>query len=590
MSFFNFFNKKPKQKNDISKNKIHNDLDIDKIKMLEAGEYDYISTKYVADVILLKDSNLSLLTASSQNSFINQKIECYKWHDRKGNILQTSDIIEQFNIRRKFWKNDSMTVLVNKGFNDEEQIPWFRNYNDFCFYGYNSGLDESPHFLFNGVMDFKIYRAGEIVYNIPLFQFHDIFLLLNKYFKKNNEIKSSATSMYFNSEESFNKRKIQIEESKEFFNDFYNEVQNLKSEYVNVEWKELFILEKTSIEFGINIEDSSEIKSEYSSFVKFLSKIISESSDKNDAEMKFTELNKKIKDLVSSYVNTKKDNKNIDKSNNEVDNNESVNKVENKNVEIKSNKNMDVKNILEMNPKSECKIYFTFTEEWEHSHHQYKNENSDWPDPNKLPLLNLDQYDIGEAGDGPLLNDNDEVVYDPTMDIIEDHYIFEQEWIYTSKSFITLAQKKIKNLIDSGELSSESDEDEILEALEVRSNVDSIMELFDSIGCDDYKIVERKNDFDNMLWFTASEIQTEFCNFSIEEVNSSENEDDYSKDNEMPLNSDESLSKVEIKKEGVKSNNISDLVDDLTKLNDLKEKGILTKSEFNEQKKKLLKQ
>ena len=35
-------------------------------------------------------------------------------------------------------------------------------------------------------------------------------------------------------------------------------------------------------------------------------------------------------------------------------------------------------------------------------------------------------------------------------------------------------------------------------------------------------------------------------------------------------------------------NNISDLADNLTKLNELKDKGILTEEEFNKQKKKLL--
>ena len=220
---------------------------------------------------------------------------------------------------------------------------------------------------------------------------------------------------------------------------------------------------------------------------------------------------KKINENLEMYLSDKKNKKEkaVPLKQKNVSNN-------NKNKHLNINLN-NIQEILDMNPKSECKIYFTFTEEWEYSHYQYKNENSDWPDPNKLPLLNLDDYDIGEGGDGPLLNDNDEVVYDPSMDILENN-IFEQEWIYTSKSFITLAQKKIKNLIDSGELSSESDEDEILAALEVEKNVDSIMELFDSIGCDDYKIVERKNDFDNILWFTAWEIQSEFCAFSFEEI------------------------------------------------------------------------
>jgi hypothetical protein len=50
--------------------------------------------------------------------------------------------------------------------------------------------------------------------------------------------------------------------------------------------------------------------------------------------------------------------------------------------------------------------------------------------------------------------------------------------------------------------------------------------------------------------------------------------------------------KVDIieKNKNKKVNNISELADDLTKLNELKEKGILSEEEFNEQKKKLLKQ
>ena len=39
-----------------------------------------------------------------------------------------------------------------------------------------------------------------------------------------------------------------------------------------------------------------------------------------------------------------------------------------------------------------------------------------------------------------------------------------------------------------------------------------------------------------------------------------------------------------------KANSISELSDNLTKLGELKEKGLLTEEEFNEEKKKLLKQ
>ena len=55
---------------------------------------------------------------------------------------------------------------------------------------------------------------------------------------------------------------------------------------------------------------------------------------------------------------------------------------------------------------------------------------------------------------------------------------------------------------------------------------------------------------------------------------------------------DVALDKADIIEENQnkKANNISELSDDITKLGELKEKGLLTEEEFNEQKKKLLKQ
>jgi uncharacterized membrane protein len=57
---------------------------------------------------------------------------------------------------------------------------------------------------------------------------------------------------------------------------------------------------------------------------------------------------------------------------------------------------------------------------------------------------------------------------------------------------------------------------------------------------------------------------------------------DMSLDKKKPVKVDSTPSK--------KENNISDLSDNLTKLGELKEKGLLTEEEFEEQKKKLLKQ
>lgn len=80
-----------------------------------------------------------------------------------------------------------------------------------------------------------------------------------------------------------------------------------------------------------------------------------------------------------------------------------------------------------------------------------------------------------------------------------------------------------------------------------------------------------------------------------EEINNIENlENDITQKNRRRLN--DYLRKIGLFDEAKKSrkkiklNNVNSLADDLTKLGELKEKGLLTEEEFNEQKKKLLKQ
>ena len=95
---------------------------------------------------------------------------------------------------------------------------------------------------------------------------------------------------------------------------------------------------------------------------------------------------------------------------------------------------MDINELLKLNPNSECELKFTFTEEWKHCYYQLKNKSSPELDPNNLPVL--DEEYSGDTGE-PLLNDNDEEVFDPTQEIkYELYYEIEQSDIYKSKTFI----------------------------------------------------------------------------------------------------------------------------------------------------------
>ena len=95
---------------------------------------------------------------------------------------------------------------------------------------------------------------------------------------------------------------------------------------------------------------------------------------------------------------------------------------------------MEINELLKLNPNSECELKFTFTEEWKHCYYQLKNKSSPELDPNNLPVL--DEEYSGDTGE-PLLNDNDEEVFDPTQEIkYELYYEIEQSDTYKSKTFI----------------------------------------------------------------------------------------------------------------------------------------------------------
>jgi len=58
----------------------------------------------------------------------------------------------------------------------------------------------------------------------------------------------------------------------------------------------------------------------------------------------------------------------------------------------------------------------------------------------------------------------------------------------------------------------------VLDALEVGHNPDAIMELFDSVGCDQYENVESNDGYDAFLWLTALQLDDYTSSFDIEEI------------------------------------------------------------------------
>lgn len=183
---------------------------------------------------------------------------------------------------------------------------------------------------------------------------------------------------------------------------------------------------------------------------------------------------------------------------------------------VEKNTSMNVGKILGMNPNSDCRVSFSFTEEWKSCY--YQNKTSSKLNLNTLPLLKEDYIqDTGE----PLLNDNNQKVYDPSQEIQHQKYLeVNQKEVYSSKTVIGLLQEKIKDKLDSGELYKDSKQDEILLALKVYDTCpESIILFFKSLGCDDYKNLERKNEYDNLLWTSSTQLEDEYVVFSLDEIN-----------------------------------------------------------------------
>lgn len=183
--------------------------------------------------------------------------------------------------------------------------------------------------------------------------------------------------------------------------------------------------------------------------------------------------------------------------------------------EVEKNLAMNVAKILAMNPNSECRINFSFNEEWKSCYYQYKTNSK--LNPNDLPTL--DEKYLGDTGE-PLLNDNNQEVYDPSQKIeYKTYFEVKQKEVYTSKSIISLLQEKIKEKLESGELSKNSNQEEMLQSLDVYDICpESSVLLFKAIGCSDYKKLESKNEYDNILWCTSTQLDEEYVIFSLEEI------------------------------------------------------------------------
>ncbi len=175
---------------------------------------------------------------------------------------------------------------------------------------------------------------------------------------------------------------------------------------------------------------------------------------------------------------------------------------------------INIHKILTFNPKSKCKITFTFTEEWKHCYYQMKNDIE--LDPNDLPVLE-EKY-LQDAGE-PLNNDNNKEVYDPKQDISYESYMsFTKTDILTSDTLIGLIQEKVKELINEGTLSEDFEDFEFAEEFEWVCFGGGIDEFLSEMGCTDEKYLENSNEYDNLLWFTAMQLDEEQYEIYIEEL------------------------------------------------------------------------
>lgn len=209
------------------------------------------------------------------------------------------------------------------------------------------------------------------------------------------------------------------------------------------------------------------------------------------------------------------DENSLENSSTEIENDSDIIESEIDEYEVEKNLAMNVAKILAMNPNSECRINFSFNEGWKSCYYQRKTNSK--LNPNDLPIL--DEKYLSETGE-PLLNDDNQEVYDPSQKIeYKSYFEVKQKEVYTSKSLISLLQEKIKENLESDELSKNSNQEEILQSLGVYDICpESCVLLFEAIGCNDYKKLESKNEYDDILWCTSTQLDEEYVIFNLEVI------------------------------------------------------------------------
>ena len=176
---------------------------------------------------------------------------------------------------------------------------------------------------------------------------------------------------------------------------------------------------------------------------------------------------------------------------------------------------MEIKDILKMNPESECKITYNGSATWLKCYYQLINDSNVNLNPNDLPKLDEKYiYDGGEH----FKNENNDFVYDPNQEIkfeYELHIGFKE--VISSKTFISQIQKKINELIESNEIDIDDELDEfwsIIGAFKTRGFIDG---LTYGVECKDYIKLEYKED-NPYLWFNSYQIGEEDGEVLFEEI------------------------------------------------------------------------
>ena len=180
------------------------------------------------------------------------------------------------------------------------------------------------------------------------------------------------------------------------------------------------------------------------------------------------------------------------------------------------NKGIEIKDILKMNPESECNITYNGSESWDNCYYQLNNESNTSLELNDLPVLE-DKF-FADTGK-PLINDKEEYVYDPNQEIkFKQNLFLNFKQVYKSKSFIALIQNKIKELIKLNEISSNSEVYELWEEMGLDKSRVFVENLVYELNCNDL-ISESETQENLYLWFTSAQMSDEEGEFTIEEIN-----------------------------------------------------------------------